>query len=63
MKSIEQRQHTLRSIAEYILEHQKGFFEQGCQALKPMTLKDVANAIDRNGDPNLRSTCRIIALL
>lgn len=48
IKSIEQRGQTIRRIAEYILDRQKEFFEKGHQALIPMTLKDVAQAIDRN---------------
>ncbi len=48
VRSIELRGHTLRKITEYILEKQKSFFEHGSQALVPMTLKDVAQAIGRN---------------
>lgn len=48
IKSIKQRSATLRTIAEYILARQKSFFEHGCGALTPMTLKDVAQAIGRN---------------
>jgi len=48
IKSIEQRGQTVRKIAEYIVEKQKGFFEEGHRALVPLTLKDVAQAIDRN---------------
>ena len=48
IKSIEQRNSTLREIAEYIVNHQKDFFEHGHMALKPMVLKDVAQAINRN---------------
>ena len=48
VRSIELRGHTLRKITEYILEKQGSFFEHGSQALVPMTLKDVAQAIGRN---------------
>ncbi len=48
IKSVEQRGQTIRGIAEYILEKQKGFFEQGPAALTPMSLKDVAEALGRN---------------
>lgn len=47
IKSIEQRGHTLRRIAEYILIKQMGFWDRG-EDLVPMILKDVARAIDRN---------------
>ena len=48
VKSIEQRGHTLRQIAEYIMKRQKDFWENGSSCLVPLTLKDVAQAIDRN---------------
>ena len=48
IKSIEQRQETIRGIAEFIVNHQKEFFFEGTSALKPMILKDVAQKIDRN---------------
>ena len=47
IKSIEQRGHTLRRIAEYILIKQMAFFDRG-EDLSPMVLKDVAQAISRN---------------
>ena len=48
IKSIEQRGHTIQAIAEYILKKQKNFFTKGTMALVPMTLKDVATALERN---------------
>jgi len=48
IKSIAQRGTTIQKIAEYILEKQKGFFDEGHTALVPMTLKDIARTIDRN---------------
>ncbi|SFE93826.1 RNA polymerase factor sigma-54 [Alteribacillus iranensis] len=44
LKSIDQRQQTIRSITEAIVEFQYGFFEKGPSAMKPLTLKDVAEA-------------------
>ncbi len=46
IKSIEQRKSTLYKVLEKILEFQRGFFEHGKKALKPMTLKQIAEAID-----------------
>ena len=46
IKSIEQRKSTLYKVLEKILEFQKGFFDHGKKALKPMTLKQIAEAID-----------------
>lgn len=58
MKSIEQRQHTLKSIAEYILQYQKEFFETGNHnSLKPLILKNVAEVVDRNES----TVCRAIS--
>lgn len=48
IKSIEQRGSTITGISKYILEKQRDFFENGHRSLVPMTLKDIAHAIDRN---------------
>ena len=48
IKSIEQRGQTIKGIAQYITDKQKNFFTQGHMALVPLTLKDVAQALDRN---------------
>lgn len=48
MRSIEQRGQTIKAIAQCILERQKNFFENGYESLVPMSLKDVAEKIDRN---------------
>ncbi len=48
IKSIEQRHKTIKSIVEYIVHYQKEFFEKGYLSLKPMGLKDVAQAVSRN---------------
>lgn len=48
IKSVQQRGTTMKRIAEYILEKQQEFFEEGHRALAPMGLRDVAQAVDRN---------------
>jgi len=48
IKSVGQRGQTIVRITEYILEKQRDFFEYGHMSLVPMTLKDVAQTIDRN---------------
>lgn len=48
IRSIEQRRDTLKKIAEYILDHQKAFFVNEQNPLKPLILKDVAQAVERN---------------
>jgi len=46
IRSIHQRQSTIMKVTESIIDHQREFFEEGIQALKPMVLKDVAEDID-----------------
>jgi len=46
IRSIQQRQKTLYKTAKTIVKLQKEFFEHGIGALKPMTIKDVANEIE-----------------
>lgn len=46
IKSIEQRQRTIRKVVESIVEKQLEFFEKGTKFLKPMILKDVAEDIE-----------------
>lgn len=46
LKAIEQRRTTLYRITEFILEYQECFFSQGVKALRPMRLKDVADALE-----------------
>ena len=48
MRSVQQRGNTIKEITTYLLQKQRGFFDQGHEALVPMTLKDVAQALDRN---------------
>ena len=45
MKSLDQRQNTIYRVAESIVKHQKGFLDEGIEALKPMVLRDVAEDV------------------
>jgi RNA polymerase sigma-54 factor len=45
LKAIEQRRTTLYKITDFILEYQLPFFAQGVKHLRPMRLKDVAEAL------------------
>jgi RNA polymerase sigma-54 factor len=45
VQAIEQRRQTMIKTMSYILERQRDFFEKGVQYLKPLTLKEVADAI------------------
>ncbi|MCA0402270.1 MAG: RNA polymerase factor sigma-54 [Proteobacteria bacterium] len=46
LKSIQSRQETLLKVAECIVEYQKGFFEHGDEAMKPLILNDIAEALE-----------------
>lgn len=46
LKSIQSRQETLLKVATCIVEYQKGFFEYGEEAMKPLILNDIASALD-----------------
>ena len=46
IRSIDQRRQTIIKVAECILDKQRDFFEKGIEHLKPMILKDVADAIE-----------------
>jgi len=46
LKAIEQRRTTLYKITEFILEYQRPFFSKGVKHLRPMRLKDVAEALE-----------------
>ncbi len=45
IRAIEQRRKTIIKVAECILEKQRDFFEKGVAYLKPMILRDVADAV------------------
>lgn len=46
MDAIEMRQRTLLKIAKAIIAKQPDFFEDGIDALKPMTMQDIADLLD-----------------
>ncbi len=46
IKSLEQRQSTLKKIAEVIADTQYDFLENGIESLKPLTMREVADKID-----------------
>lgn len=46
IKSLESRNDTLLKVADCIVEHQQGFFEYGDEAMKPMVLNDIAEAVE-----------------
>ena len=46
IKSLDQRQKTILKTAAEIVKRQEGFFRKGVSELKPLTLRDVADAVD-----------------
>ena len=45
MKALDQRARTIVKVVSEIAKRQQGFFERGVSAMKPMTLREVAEAI------------------
>ncbi|OGV51700.1 MAG: RNA polymerase sigma-54 factor [Lentisphaerae bacterium GWF2_52_8] len=45
LRSLEQRQSTIRRIAEVIVSSQHDFFENGVESLRPMTMQQVADKL------------------
>ena len=46
ISSIDQRQNTIERITRKILDRQAAFFDEGSSKLKPMTMAEVAGAIE-----------------
>lgn len=46
IKSIDERHKTLLKVATCIVEHQRAFFEQGPEAMKPLVLRDIADEVE-----------------
>lgn len=46
LKSLQSRNETLLKVASCIVEHQKEFLDEGDEAMKPLVLRDVAEAVE-----------------
>ncbi|UCX06057.1 RNA polymerase factor sigma-54 [Shewanella glacialimarina] len=46
IKSLESRSDTLLKVSNCIVQFQQGFFEYGAEAMKPMVLNDIAEAVE-----------------
>ncbi|HJL24279.1 MAG TPA: RNA polymerase sigma-54 factor, partial [Polyangiaceae bacterium LLY-WYZ-15_(1-7)] len=46
IRSIDQRRKTIVKVTECIVEKQRDFFDKGIEYLKPMILRDVAEAVE-----------------
>ncbi|UCZ52628.1 RNA polymerase factor sigma-54 [Bacillus shivajii] len=56
IKSIQQRQETLKKVTEAIARHQYEFLEYGPSHLKPLTLKEIAEEVDVHESTVSRAT-------
>ncbi len=46
LKALDQRARTIVKVVSEIVKRQQGFFEQGVASMKPMTLREIADAIE-----------------
>ncbi len=46
LKSLQSRNETLLKVASRIVEHQQGFLDHGEEAMKPLVLHDIAEAVE-----------------
>jgi RNA polymerase sigma-54 factor len=46
LKSLQSRNETLMKVASCIVQHQRGFLEYGEEAMKPLVLHDIAQAVE-----------------
>ena len=58
LKSLQSRHETLLKVASTIVERQQGFFDYGEEAMKPMVLRSVAEAIEMHESTVSRVTTR-----
>lgn len=56
IRSLQSRNETLLKVATEILQRQTGFFEYGPEAMKPMVLADIAEAIEMHESTISRAT-------
>ncbi len=56
IQAIEQRRQTMLKVMNYIVDRQRDFFERGVQALKPLTLREVAEVINMHASTVSRVT-------
>jgi RNA polymerase sigma-54 factor len=58
LKSLQTRHDTLLRVASKIVEVQRGFFEYGAEAMKPLILADIAEAVELHESTISRVTSR-----
>ena len=58
LKSVQSRNETLLKVATCIVQHQRGFLDYGPEAMKPLVLADIADAIGMHESTISRVTTR-----
>ncbi len=58
LKSLQSRHETLLKVATRIVEHQRGFLEYGEEAMKPLVLAEIAEAVEMHESTISRVTSR-----
>ncbi len=58
LKSLQSRNETLMKVATRIVEHQRGFLDYGEEAMKPLVLHDIAEAVEMHESTISRVTTR-----
>jgi RNA polymerase sigma-54 factor len=58
LKSLQSRNETLLKVARRIVEHQRGFLEYGEEAMKPLVLNEIAEAVEMHESTISRVTTR-----
>lgn len=56
LKSLQSRNETLMKVASRIVEHQRNFLEYGAEAMKPLVLHDIAEAVEMHESTISRAT-------
>ncbi|HEY6131361.1 MAG TPA: RNA polymerase factor sigma-54 [Halioglobus sp.] len=56
LKSLHSRNETLMKVASRIVEHQRNFLEYGPEAMKPLVLHDIAEAVEMHESTISRAT-------
>ena len=58
IKSLKERNETLLNVSKCIVEHQHEFLEHGEEAMRPLILQDIANALGKHESTISRATTR-----
>lgn len=56
LKALDQRARTIVKVSSELVKHQRGFFEEGVGALKPLTLRAIAETIEMHESTVSRCT-------